>query len=48
MSCKLKREGSDYTDVPATAVNCDLLWIVVGCGVLLCGKYHKVKPEKLK
>ena len=38
LSCKLKCEGSDYTDVPATAVNCDLLWNVAGCCVYLCGK----------
>jgi hypothetical protein len=25
VNCKLKCDGSDCTDVPATAVNCDLL-----------------------
>ena len=38
VSCKFKCEGNDYADVPATAVNCDSLWNVVGCGVYLCGK----------
>ena len=37
-SCKLKCEVSEYADMPATAVNCDLLWNVVGFGVYVCGK----------